>query len=82
MSNFTEAYIPSFGYGWYNESISYDALTGVHKIYMQKQIKKLLMATNEQIIQVTQVGIVLEQGLLILKVIKDFGMYPVHTMKP
>lgn len=40
------------------------------------------MVTNEQIIQVTQVGIVLEQGLLILKVIKDFGMYPVHTMKP
>lgn len=31
MSNFTEAYIPSFGYGWYNESISYDALTGVDR---------------------------------------------------
>ena len=82
MSNFTEAYIPSFGYGWYNESISYDALTGVHKNLYAKTDQKLLMATNEQIIQVTQVGIVLEQGLLILKVIKDFGMYPVHTMKP
>ena len=49
---------------------------------MQKQIKKLLMATNEQIIKVTQGSIVLERGLLILKVIKDFRMYPVHTMKP
>jgi hypothetical protein len=24
------AYIPGYGYGWYNESISYDALTGTH----------------------------------------------------
>ncbi len=75
MSNFTEAYIPSFGYGWYNGSISYDALTGVqHKNrYMQKQIKKLLMATNEKnIIQVTQVGMVLEQGLFDPKSDKRF----------
>ena len=43
MSNFTEAYIPSFGYGWYNESISYDALTGVHKNLYVKTDQK---ATN------------------------------------
>ena len=43
MSNFTEAYIPSFGYGWYNESISYDALTGVHKNLYAKTDQK---ATN------------------------------------
>ncbi len=38
-----EAYIPSFGYGWYNESISYDALTGVHKNLYAKTDQK---ATN------------------------------------
>ena len=43
MSNFTEAYIPSFGYGWYNESICYDALTGVHKNLYAKTDQK---ATN------------------------------------
>ncbi len=38
-----EAYIPNFGYGWYNESISYDALTGVHKNLYAKTDQK---ATN------------------------------------
>lgn len=36
-------YIPGFGYGWYNESISYDALTGVHKNMYAKTDQK---ATN------------------------------------
>lgn len=36
-------YVPGFGYGWYNESISYDALTGVHKNMYAKTDQK---ATN------------------------------------
>ncbi|WP_352311038.1 hypothetical protein [Psychrobacter sp. W2-37-MNA-CIBAN-0211] len=27
-----KVYIPTLGYGWYNESISYDALTGQHRM--------------------------------------------------
>ncbi|ENW81282.1 hypothetical protein F909_02573 [Acinetobacter sp. ANC 3929] len=36
-------FVPGFGYGWYNESISYDALTGQHKNMYAKTDQK---ATN------------------------------------
>ncbi|MGN5765668.1 hypothetical protein ACNQO6_15135 [Acinetobacter calcoaceticus] len=36
-------YVPKIGYGWYNESISYDALTGQHKNMYAKTVQK---ATN------------------------------------
>ncbi|ENX05787.1 MULTISPECIES: hypothetical protein [Acinetobacter] len=39
-------YVPKIGYGWYNESISYDALTGKHKNMYAKTDQK---ATNGNI---------------------------------
>ncbi len=47
-----KVYIPSYGYGWFNESISYDALTGQHTMGVSTNQK----ATNRNTLRNRDTG--------------------------